>query len=135
MPMSSNRGAQETANRGPNFQLGIQSEIDKERKALAPPADLQGQAPFVWKYNDRTFQISAPEMTGIGDEFILELRQELPQWGDDNFLDGENRALLDALYSQHPEFRDVFGVVFVEAVQRGRRDGYRTVEDVKKSAN
>jgi hypothetical protein len=56
-------------------------------------------------------------------------------WGDESYLERDNRALLNALHSAHPEYSSLFGAVIAEAVQKCRTGGYRTVEDAKKPAN
>ena len=118
-------------NGGPNLKFGLTDLIDKDIAALTLPADVSGKAPFTWKAGARSFRITDISVNASGKNLVLHLQQELPQWGDTSFLEAENQALLAALHANHPEYRDVFGSVTVNAVGPGHPDGYRTVETVQ----
>ena len=118
-------------NGGPNFKFGLTDLIDKDIAALTLPADVSGKAPFTWKAGVRSFRITDISVNASGKNLVLHLQQELPQWGVASFLEAENQALLAALHANHPEYRDVFGSVTVNAVGPGHPDGYRTVETVQ----
>ena len=44
--------AEQLAFRGPNLQLGIQPEIEKEMAARDMPSELMGKPPYEWKFPD-----------------------------------------------------------------------------------
>ena len=119
-------------NGGPNLKFGLSDLIDKDLAALTLPADVSGKAPFTWKAGARSFRVTDIAVNASGKNLVLQLRQELPQWGDTSFLEAENQALLAALHANHAEYREVFGSVMIYAVGPGHTDdGYRTVETVQ----
>ena len=118
-------------NGGPDFKYGLKDAIEKEVAVLKLPDDVNGKAPFTWKAGARSFRITNISVNASGTNLALQLRQELPQWGDVSFLEMENQALLRALHTNHLEYREVFSSVTIDAVAPGHPDGYRTVETVQ----
>lgn len=127
--------ALQLADRGPAFQLGIQDAIEKDLASMSPPRELNGNPPFVWTAGNRSFRILNVAPTGVGSTFALVVRQQLTQWGNNDYLERQNRALLDLLKKSYPEYPDVFGAVIIEAVHEGGSEGYRTIDEVRKKPN
>jgi hypothetical protein len=129
--------AVQLAYRGPAFQLGIQPEIQKELAALQAPTTLQGKPPFIWKSQGKEFRVLSLGPIGFTDSFALRVRQQLATWGNNEYLERENRALLDVLRASHPEIANVFDHVVIEAVPGVGADlpAFRTVEELRKSGS
>jgi hypothetical protein len=51
--------AAQLAFRGPNLQLGIQPEIEKEMRTREIPSELKGEPPYEWKFPDNTYHVIA----------------------------------------------------------------------------
>ncbi len=130
------RGAVSTLDGGPNFKYGLAGDIEKEALALDVPADVKGAPPHTWKSGDRSFRVVIAQAAGSDKDIVLYLRQEIAEWADTTALDAQNRLLLNVLHAAHPEYKDAFSKVVVEAVVPSHNgDGYRSVEIVKQPAN
>lgn len=126
--------ALQLAGRGPNLQLGIQPEIQKEMTRLQVPRDFQGQPPFTWHFGKSSFKILTVGPVGIGGNIYLSIEQEIAHWTDDKDADRENRELTAAFKKAYPEYLDVFAGLVVAAHEAGGTRGYRTV-DVKSESS
>lgn len=113
--------------RGPNFQLGIWREIATEARNLRLPAELEGTAPYLWKFGTDSFRVLAVRPFFAGGETDLTIRIEVPKI-DDSQPDELNRTLIRHLTTSYPELFDSFEAVVVEAVEAGGARSYRTVE-------
>jgi hypothetical protein len=122
--------ALQLAERGPNLQLGIRPEIQKDMTQLEVPRDIQGQPPFTWKFGNSSFKILVVGPLGIGGNIYLNIEQEIAQWTDDNDADRKNRNLIAGFKEAYPEYSDVFAGLVVAAREQAGPHGYRTV-DVK----
>jgi hypothetical protein len=120
--------ASELAQRGPNFQLGILPKIGSEMSKLPMPSELQGNAPFTWRFGSSEYKIRKVTVTGIGGKLYIDIMQEIPPWTDDTEADRENRKLINEFKQAVPEHKDVFELT-VTAWESGRTRGYRTGDD------
>jgi hypothetical protein len=116
------------AARGPNVQLGIQPEIQKEMGQVAVPHELQGQSPFTWKFETGMFTVRSVVPIGISGKIYLLIVQELASWANDKDADRQNRELISAFAKAYPEYSDIFAGLAVEARERGGTRSYRTVD-------
>jgi hypothetical protein len=122
--------ALQLAGRGPNLQLGIQPEIQKDMTHLQAPRDIQGQAPYTWKFGNSSFKILVVGPIGVGGNIYLNIEQQIAHWTDDNDADRKNRSLIEAFKKAYPEYSDIFAGLVVAAREQAGPHGYRTV-DVK----
>jgi len=121
--------ASQLASRGPNFQLGITSEIQKDMQKLQLPTQLQGQAPFIWKFGDHEYKILNVAPIGVGGKIYLTLTQETAPWGADQEADQHNRALISDFARAVPEYTNVFAGLVVGAKERGGNRLFNTVDE------
>jgi hypothetical protein len=122
--------ALQLAGRGPNLQLGIQPEIQKEMAQLEVPREIQGQPPFTWQFGNAHFKVLTVGPIGVGGHIYLSIEQEVAHWTDNNDAERENQKLIAAFKKAYPEYLDVFAGLVVAAREAGGTRGYRTV-DVK----
>jgi hypothetical protein len=125
--------AAQTANRGPNFQMGITQSISQSVSDLAIPADLEGPAPFIWKNGDVTFKVLSYGPIAIGGKFYVIVLHEVAPWNTDSQVDGWNRQVLSYLKQRFPEYSDVFAGIVVRAKERDGNGLYGTVEELPTS--
>jgi hypothetical protein len=123
------RAANQLAYRGPNFQLGISSEIQKEMQKMQLPPELQGQAPFIWKSSGDEYRVLDIGPIGVGGEIYLMITQEIEPWGADQEADQHNRALIADFKRAVPEYSSVFAGLLVGAKESGGNRFFRTVDD------
>lgn len=127
--------ALELAVRGPNFQLPIQPEIDKERAQLPTPPEFEGKPPFAWHYGDASFKVRRVGPVAVDGKIYLLIAQQIPPWHDDKQADGRNRALIAAFTKTHPGYADAFAGLVVEADEEGGHRGFRTIAQAGASEN
>jgi hypothetical protein len=94
--------AVQLADRGPFFQLGIRPDIEKAIGNVQRPHILQGQAPFVWKFDESTFKVLNVGPIGIGGKIYLLVSHEIEPWAEDKQADRKNRDLITALPKPTP---------------------------------
>lgn len=123
------RAANQLAYRGPNFQLGISSEIQKEMQKMRLPSELQGQAPFIWKFSGGEYKVLDIGPIGVGGKIYLMITQEIAPWGADQEADQRNRALIADFKRAVPEYSSVFAGLLVGAKESGGNRFFRTVDD------
>lgn len=58
-------------NRGPHFQLGIQSKFAEGIKALEVPKEFFGKPPFILKSSNKSFKILSIGPTGVNKKNLL----------------------------------------------------------------
>ena len=121
--------ASQLAYRGPNFQLGIYSEIQKEILKLQLPPELQGQPPFVWKFGGDEYKVLNVGPIGVGGKIYLMVTQEIAPWGADQEADQRNRALIADFERAVPEYSSAFAGLVVGAKESGGNRIFRTVDD------
>jgi hypothetical protein len=121
--------ASQLASRGPNFQLGITSEMQKDMQKLQLPPQLQGQAPFIWKFGDHEYKILNVGPIGVGGKIYLTLTQETAPWGANQEADQHNRALISDFARAVPEYTNVFAGLVVGAKERGGNRLFNTVDE------
>lgn len=122
--------ASQLAYRGPNFQLGISSEIQKEALKLQLPPELQGQPPFVWKFGGDEYKIRSVGPIGVGGKIYLMVTQETAPWSADQEADQRNRTLIADFKRAIPEYSSAFAGLVVSAKESGGNRIFRTVDDM-----
>jgi hypothetical protein len=122
--------ADQTANRGPNFQLGIGPSIAEYVSHLSFPAEIKGQAPFEWKQGDTAFKVLRVGPISIAGKLYVTIDHEIPPWRADSEADGRNRQLLAYFERRFPEYQSVFAGVVARAHEAGGQRGYGTVDVV-----
>jgi hypothetical protein len=113
--------------RGPDLELGIHAEIQKEVQAAQKPKDLKEQAGFNWESDKSAFKVLSMGPVAADGKMYLRISQELGPWTDDKDADQKNRALGAAFTKLYPECRDVFAGLAVEAHEAGGKRAYRTL--------
>jgi hypothetical protein len=119
--------AAQLAYRGPNFQLGVASQIDKAFKAADVPKEIEGDGPWEWTFGGGSFQVTNLGMIGIGGKIYLTIRQVIADWSEDSAADARNREMIAAFVEHFPEYRGAFAGIVAEAVDEGGTKGFRTV--------
>ena len=121
--------AAQTANRGPNFQMGIAQSISEMSKLTVPP-EIQGQAPFLWKSGETTYKVLNVGPIAVGGKIYVILAHEVSPWQSDEQVDRWNKKLLEYVKRRFPEYSDVFAGLVARALERGSNRGYGTVEEL-----
>jgi hypothetical protein len=124
--------AAETANRGPNLQLGLASAIGNDMSQLSIPAEIRGQPPFQWKTPDGSFKVLVIGPIAVGGKVYLMIRDESPPWTNDSQIDARNRKLIAFVKRRFPEYSDSFAGIVVQAHEEGTHRVYGTVEVVSR---
>ncbi len=124
--------ALQLSDRGPFFQLGIKPDIEQALQAVQRPSILQGQSPFVWKFEKSTFKVLNVGLIGVGGQIYLKIDHEIEPWKADDDADGENRGLIARFARAYPEYRDAFAGLVVSAHERGSNRAYGTVDTNQK---
>ena len=119
--------AEQLAGRGPNLQLGIQPEIQKELSALSRPSELQGSPPFEWKFAGGAYHVANIGPIGVGNVFDLSIVHQVAQTSDTKELERQNRLLIKWFKDAHPDYSTVFDGLVVQALMPDGT-GFRTVE-------
>jgi hypothetical protein len=121
--------ALQLSSRGPDLHLGIQSEIKKDLDAIPRPSELEREAPYRWRFEGATAPVLKVGPVPVNGKMYLLLTQELDPWPDDQGADRQNHALIEAFSRLHPEYKNAFDGLVVDAVARGGRRGLRTVAE------
>lgn len=122
--------AAQTAERGPNFQLGITQSISDEMSKLTVPAEIQGQPPFFWKSGETTYKVASVGPIAVGGRIYIIIVHEVSPWQSNEQVDGWNKELLSYFKRRFPEYSDVFAGLVARATERGSNRGYGTVEEL-----
>lgn len=120
--------AAQTADRGPNFQLGITQSISDEMSKLAVPPEIRGQPPFFWKNGETTYKVSSVGPIAVGGKIYVIIHHEVSPWQSNEQVDGWNKELLKYFKHRFPEYSDFFAGLVARATERGSNRGYGTVE-------
>jgi hypothetical protein len=122
--------AVQTADRGPNFQMGIAQPISDDMSKIAMPPEIQGQPPFLWKSGETTYKVLTVGPIAVGGNIYVMLAHEVSPWQSDEQVDGWNKNLLEYFKQRFPEYSDVFAGLVARAFERGSNRGYGTVEEL-----
>jgi hypothetical protein len=125
--------ASQTANRGPNFQMGITQRISEDSSDLVVADDLKGSPPFLWKSGDTTFKVLSYGPVAIGGKTYIIVVHEVAPWRTDAQVDGWNKQLLSYFKQRFPEYSEIFAGVVVRAKERGTNRMFGTVEETPSS--
>jgi len=122
--------AAQTADRGPNFQLGIAQSISEEMSKLTVPAEIKGQPPFFWKSSEARYKVASVGPIAVAGKIYVSIVHEVSPWQSNEQVDGWNRELLTYFKHRFPEYSDVFAGLVARATERGTSRGYGTVEEL-----
>ena len=122
--------AAQTADRGPNFQLGITQSISEEMAKLAVPPEIRGQPPFFWKSGETTYKVASVGPIAVAGKIYVIIVHEVSPWQTNEQVDGWNKELLTYFKRRFPEYSDVFAGLVARATERGSNRGYGTVEEL-----
>jgi hypothetical protein len=125
--------AGQVANRGPNFQLGITQSISEDMAGLDVPAEIRGEAPFLWKDGSTTWKVLNVGPIAIGGKIYVVISHEVSSWQTNNQVDGWNKDLLAYVKNRFPEYSEVFAGLVARAHERGGNRGYGTVDEFTKN--
>jgi hypothetical protein len=101
--------------RGPNFQLGIWSELQSEAAALKLPSEIQGQPPFMWRLDDSVFRVLSVAPAVDDSQLALGIRYQADSGADRKQIEDQSHLLIRELRKVHPEYLDGFEAVVVDA--------------------
>jgi hypothetical protein len=100
--------------RGPNFSLGIGSDIKKALEGFQLPEELKGTLPWGWKFGEDEFRITKCEITVVDGKYHLHIVQSIMDGAGD--AEARNRALAKGFEARFPEYKSAFAGLEVEAV-------------------
>jgi len=126
--------ARQLADRGPFFQLGIQSEIENGIGKVKRSDILQGQPPSIWKFGKSTFKVLNVGPIGMSGNIYVQVDHEIEPWAADKEADNKNRDFIAAFASAYPEYRDAFAGLVVRAHERGGTRVFGTVDENQKQS-
>jgi hypothetical protein len=121
--------AAELADRGPNFQLGIQPKILQDMSRFVKPPEIQGLPPYLWENNNVTWKVLNVGLIAISGRIYVLVSHEVAHWQNDDQVNGWNKALLTYFKTRFPEYSEEFAGLVVSAYERGTNRGYRTVDE------
>jgi hypothetical protein len=121
----------ELAYRGPNFTLPLRHEIDAARKTLPVPPEFAGAPPFTWRWGDAAFTVRKAGPVGVGGKLDLAISQLVPDGINERGADERNRALAAAFAKAHPDYRDIFAGLVVDAQEAEGGRAFRTIIGAK----
>ncbi|KGM32217.1 hypothetical protein P409_22665 [Inquilinus limosus MP06] len=118
------------ADRGPNLQIALQSDIRKEAAAspLQRPQELQGPWPRTWTLGGQAFTIGELGLYDLDGQLFLKLVQEVGPWTGDSDADQRNRRLIQAFATAFPDYAAVFAGLAVFARDETGARIYRTID-------
>lgn len=125
-------GAAFTANRGPDFTLGVKQEADEALERHTAPPEFAGTAPFRLIYSGRTFSVTQVRILGVDEKLALLLVHRDEAWtgaSDDAAL--RNKMLIDGFVKAHPEYSETFGIIVARITGPNRANTWGTVFDAK----
>jgi hypothetical protein len=122
--------AAQTADRGPDFQLGIAQSIASDLSKLAVPPEIKGQPPFTWKNGEVTYTVKSIGPIAVAGKIYVIISHEVSPWESEPQVDAWNKEMLSYFRNRFPEYSDVFSGVVARAVERGGTRGYGTVEEL-----
>jgi hypothetical protein len=121
--------AAQTANRGPNFQMGIAQSISQDSSTLTMPPDILGPPPFLWKNGENTYKVMSVGPIAVGGKIYLILVHEVSPWQSNEQVDHWNKEFLRYVKQRFPEYTDAFAGLVARARERGSARGFGTVEE------
>ena len=124
-------GASKLAFRGKYMQLSLWQDIQREAKGLELPEELKGDPPFTWRIGSDTFRILWVSPAGVDGKFALTVRREVPSLADTSSVDGESRHLIAGFTNSHPEIREVFDTMVVQAAEARSGKVFATAEEFR----
>src|ERR1035438_738156 len=86
--------AQATADRGPNFQMGITQSISEDMSKFVTPPDISGEPPFVWKNGGITYKVLNIGPIAVGGKIYVIINHEVSPWQTDEQVDNWNKDLI-----------------------------------------
>jgi len=86
--------ANQLVDRGPNFRLAIQPQIQGEMAKLQVPHELQGNPPFTWQFGEHTYKILQVGSIAVDGKIDISITQEVEPWPTDQEAGRRNRQLI-----------------------------------------
>jgi hypothetical protein len=126
--------AQTTVDRGADLKLGIRQDLESAVAAHEPPVELNGTAPFTWRYDGASFTVENVSIMGIDRKLGLVFLHRDPTWDgeDTGKAERRNKRLIDAFIKAHPGYADTFGFLVARLLEPGKTTGWGTVFDTAK---
>ena len=122
--------AGQLSGRGLNFQLALTDTIAQEFARLGRPAELSGEAPFLWRNGDVTWKVLNVGAIAIGGKIYLMISHEVGPIQTEDQVDGWNKQLLTYFKGRNPEYADIFDGLVASANERGTTREFRTIDEV-----
>ena len=124
--------ADNLADYGPDFELGVRAAIRREAARLKLPRALQGETAPSWRLGKKTYRILAVGPVGAGGKLYLMINWETSAWGSDKEVETRNQDFIAAFAQAYPEYADAFAGLIVSAVEKGGGRGYRSIHAAAK---
>jgi hypothetical protein len=123
--------ARNLADRGPNIEQGLTSQINAALKRQEPPPELKGAPPFTWKLDGATFPVEFVALVGTDKKLGLTFLHRDPTWDgkDTGKAERRNKRLIDGFVKTHPEYSEVFTYISARILEPGKDTGWGTVFD------
>jgi hypothetical protein len=118
--------------RGPAFQLGLAQAMDKDYRALEPPPEMRGVAPYTFKMDGATYSVGHISVTGVAKQLGLVFDLPQTEWTGEAAADNFSHAFLTAFVSTHPDYVRVFGFVLARFMKPDGSGGFGTVYEAEK---
>jgi hypothetical protein len=126
--------ARNLADRGPNIDLGLTTDINAALAKQAPPPELKGAPPFTWQLEGTTFPVEFVALVGTDKKLGLTFLHRDPSWDgkDTGKAERRNKRLIDGFVKAHPEYSEVFSYISARILEPGKDTGWGTVFDAAK---
>jgi hypothetical protein len=126
--------AKATADRGPDFQLGVRRDIEAAFAEHKTPPELEGEPPFTWRLGEESFEIDKVTLIGVDKRLGLMFMLRDPTWDgrETGKAEKHNKRLIDAFVKAHPEYAETFAFLVARTLEPGKDSGWGTVFDAVK---
>jgi hypothetical protein len=126
--------ARNLADRGPNIDLGLTTQINAALKKQEAPPELKGAPPFSWQIDGVTFPVEFVALVGTDKKLGLTFLHRDPAWDgkDTGKAERRNKRLIDGFVKTHPEYSEVFSYISARILEPGKDTGWGTVFDATK---
>lgn len=101
--------------RGPDFQLGLWADSQREVKELKLPPEVQGQPPFIWQLGNSTFRVLGVSLGSNERKLALDITYQPDSTNDPKQIEEQNHVLIREVMAKHADFLDGFDALAVYA--------------------
>ena len=98
---------------------------------LALPKELSGKWPVTWAMDGRAFKVAKISLVGTSGRRVVLAIIQMSDFTDAQAADHQNRLLIDAFNSVHPEWREAFDWLAVKSCKPDGSTCFGSVYDRK----